>query len=69
MRGYVIAADRQFLQPYYEGPAVGKGGGADIRLLVQDRRELLGDLTAIEQAADAWRRSYAEPFIASRRAR
>jgi signal transduction histidine kinase len=65
MRGYAIAADRQFLQPYYEGQATERDAAQTIREDLAGRQALIEDLTAIEQAADAWRRSYAEPLIAS----
>jgi signal transduction histidine kinase len=65
MRGYAIAADRQFLQPYYEGQASEKDAAQAIREDLAGRRVLVDDLNAIERAADAWRRSYAEPMIAS----
>jgi signal transduction histidine kinase len=65
MRGYAIAADRQFLQPYYEGQASEKDAAQSIRENLAGRTVLIDDLDAIEHAADAWRRSYAEPMIAS----
>ncbi len=68
VRGYVITADPQFLAPYDEGSRVEQEASADIRLLEQDRPDLLGDLDAIEQAAGSWRTSYAEPLIAAVRA-
>ena len=68
VRGYVITADPQFLAPYDEGIRVEQEVSAEIRLLEQDRPDLLGDLDAIEQAAGSWRTSYAEPLIAAVRA-
>ena len=64
VRGYVITADRQFLDPYYAGQQVEKQAADDIRELVGTRPELMTDLDAIEQGAASWRTSYAEPLIA-----
>lgn len=65
VRGYAIAADRQFLQPYDEGQSVATAAAADIRSLVGDRKEQLDDLDAIQRAADRWRSTYAAPLIVS----
>ncbi len=64
VRGYVIAADRRFLEPYFEGRRTEQQASAQIRQLEQDRPELLDDLDAIESAAGSWRTTYAEPIIA-----
>lgn len=64
VRGYVIAADSRFLEPYYEGRQLEQTASAEIRQLEQDRPDLLDDLDAIEQASGSWRTSYAEPVIA-----
>ena len=64
VRGYLITADRQFLQPYYAGEEAEKQAAASIRERVGTRPELMADLDAIEQAAATWRTSYAEPIIA-----
>lgn len=64
VRGYLIAADPQFLLPYDEGRVVEQEAAADIRQLEQNRPDLLDDLDAIEQASGAWRVEYAEPVIA-----
>jgi signal transduction histidine kinase len=65
IRGYAIAADRQFLDPYYAGQRTEQTAADDIRGRITDRPDLQADLTAIEDAAAAWRRTYAEPLIAS----
>ncbi len=65
VRGYVIAADPQFLEPYGEGREVEAQASADIRQLEQNRPDLLDDLDAIEQASGAWRTNYAAPVIAA----
>jgi signal transduction histidine kinase len=65
VRGYVIAADKQFLEPYYDGERTEQSAADAIRKLVGDRPQLIADLDAVEQAAGTWRSQYAEPLIAS----
>ena len=65
VRGYLLAADRQFLTPYYDGQQAEHAAAEEIRRLVGGRPELVGDLDAIERAAGAWRSNYAEPLIAN----
>jgi signal transduction histidine kinase len=65
LRGYVIAADRQFLAPYVDGQRVEQEAAEDITARLRDRVDLLGDLTAIERAGAAWRSTYAQPLISS----
>ncbi|WP_051095135.1 sensor histidine kinase [Streptomyces sp. LaPpAH-108] len=65
IRGYAIAADRQFLTPYTEGKSDEARSAARLRKLVGDRPDLLADLEAVERQAADWRRSYAEPMAAS----
>jgi signal transduction histidine kinase len=65
IRGYVIAADNQFLRPYYDGKRAESAAAQDIRHLAGNRPDLIADLDAIERASAAWRRTYAEPLIAS----
>jgi len=64
IRGYVIAADRRFLDPYYGGKNAEQAAAADLRRLVGGRAKLIADLDAIERASAAWRSGYAEPLIA-----
>ena len=64
VRGYVIAADTQFLDPYYAGQLAEKQAADEIRQLVGERADLMTDLDAIEQAAASWRTTFAEPLIA-----
>jgi signal transduction histidine kinase len=63
LRGYAIAADRQFLAPYTQGREDEKHAVARMRALIGDRPELLGELEAVEKRADEWRRTYAEPLM------
>ncbi|HUO39750.1 MAG TPA: CHASE3 domain-containing protein, partial [Mycobacterium sp.] len=65
VRGYVIATNREFLGPYYDGQQAEQAAAQDIRQLVGSRSGLIADLDAIERAAAAWRSGYAEPVIAS----
>ena len=64
VRGYVITADKQFLDPYYAGQAAEKQAAQNIRERVGTRPELISDLDEIEGAATTWRTSYAEPIVA-----
>ncbi|MFF4536920.1 ATP-binding protein [Streptomyces aureus] len=64
LRGYAIAADRQFLAPYTQGRKDEVHAVARMRALIGDRPELLGELQAVEKRADDWRRTYAEPLMA-----
>jgi signal transduction histidine kinase len=65
LRGYAIAADRQFLDPYFEGQRAEQAAADDIRRHLGHHREAVDDLDAIERAAADWRTSYADPLIAS----
>lgn len=65
VRGYAIAADEQFLEPYYEGQQTEREAAEEIREHVGDHANLIADLDAVEQATAEWRANYAEPFIRS----
>ena len=65
LRGYVIAADRQFLTPYLDGQRVEQQAAEDITARLGARVDLIADLTAIERAGTAWRSTYAQPLINS----
>ncbi|MFF3226542.1 ATP-binding protein [Nocardia suismassiliense] len=69
IRGYAIAADSQFLAPYYEGKQVEARAATRIRELLAGRPQLLADLDALERAADEWRTGYAEPLTVAVAAR
>ncbi|WP_345620917.1 sensor histidine kinase [Streptomyces ziwulingensis] len=64
VRGYAIAADRQFLAPYTEGRKSEERAAARLRDLIGDQPGLLADLEAVQREAAAWRRTYAEPLVA-----
>jgi signal transduction histidine kinase len=65
VRGYLIAADRQFLTPYYDGQHAERAAADEIRKRLGQHADLIADLDAIETAAANWRTNYAEPAIAS----
>jgi signal transduction histidine kinase len=65
VRGYAIAADRQFLDPYFVGLESEHAAGQEIRNHIAKRPELVDDLDAIEGAAAAWRTSNVDPLIAA----
>jgi hypothetical protein len=62
IRGYVIAANSQFLQPYYEGQHAEQTAAQELRQRLGNRTALIADLNAIERATAAWRETYAEPL-------
>ena len=64
VRGYVIATDRQFLDPYYAGQEAERQAAGNVRERVGNRPDLIADLDAVEQGASTWRSNYAEPLIA-----
>lgn len=64
LRGYAIAADRQFLAPYFDGQRAERSAADDIRSHLGYQHEAVDDLDAIEKAAADWRTSYADPLIA-----
>jgi signal transduction histidine kinase len=65
LRGYLIADDRQFLTPYYDGQHAEQAAAEEIRRWLGDRPGLTADVDAIEKAAANWRENYAEPVLAS----
>lgn len=65
VRGYAIAADPQFLDPYFDGQRVESDAVAQIRDGIGHRQDLIMDLDAIERSATTWRTTYADPLIAS----
>ncbi|WP_328458719.1 CHASE3 domain-containing protein [Streptomyces sp. NBC_00386] len=63
IRGYAIAADRRFLEPYVQGRKDEARAAARMRALIGDRPELLRELETVEKRAADWRRAYAEPLV------
>ncbi len=64
VRGYVITADEQFLEPYRRGQDAEKQAAEDIRERIGAHPQLVTDLDEIELGAQTWRTSYAEPIVA-----
>ncbi len=64
VRGNAITGDPRFLQPYTAGLAAEKNSEAQLHQLIGGQRPLAGDLNKLQQAAAAWRSSYAAPLIA-----
>ncbi len=65
VRGYAIAADRQFLEPYFAGQRAESAAAQQIRDGISHRQDLADDVDEIERAAAGWRTTYADPLIAS----
>ena len=67
VRGYVLTGDDGFLDPYRRGREVEAAALRDLRALEADEALATArrGVGAIVDAADAWRRDYAEPAIAA----
>jgi len=65
VRGYALAADRQFLAPYLQGQKSEAASASTIRRLLSEDAQELEDLQRVEAAAANWRRDYADPLIKS----
>ena len=63
VRGYAITGDIRFLAPYTSGRAIETSAAARIRALIGSEQPMAGDLSRLEQAANAWRHAYALPLI------
>ncbi|MET0899422.1 MAG: ATP-binding protein [Mycobacterium sp.] len=63
VRGYLIAADRQFLAPFYDGQRMEREAAEAMREHLQGRTDMLAELDAIEAEANGWRESFALPII------
>ncbi|MYR41451.1 sensor histidine kinase [Streptomyces sp. SID5910] len=63
VRGYAIAADRQFLAPYTQGTKDEARAADRLRELIGDQPALLADLEQVQQQAADWRRTYASPLV------
>ncbi|WP_189094154.1 sensor histidine kinase [Nocardia jinanensis] len=66
LRGYAIAADPQFLEPYIEGTREQDRAARRLRELLADRPELAAELDAVERGARQWRAEYADPLAATK---
>ena len=65
VRGYLITADRRFLDPYNDGRTAEAAAVEEIRDTIGEYPDLLDDLDNIEVAAQTWRVEYADPLLAS----
>ncbi|KAA1420119.1 HAMP domain-containing protein [Mumia zhuanghuii] len=64
-RGYVLTADPEFSRPYTEGMETEQDAAAALRRLLPDDPTVTSDLDRIQDAAETWRRDYAEPMMAT----
>ncbi|MEE2034514.1 sensor histidine kinase [Rhodococcus chondri] len=62
-RGYILAADPEFLEPYTSGAQEEQDAAVEIRRFLEGEEKLLADVEAIERGADEWRRVYAVPLV------
>lgn len=65
VRGYAITADREFLEPYFEGQRAERDAVGSMRARLADRADLVAGLDSIETTAAQWRATFAEPLISS----
>jgi len=63
-RGYILAADPEFLRPYEQGRQEEEAATVALRELIGDDETLLDDVESIEAHAAEWRRVYVEPLVA-----
>ncbi|MFI7113545.1 CHASE3 domain-containing protein [Nonomuraea sp. NPDC050227] len=68
VRGFLLTGNEDFLQPYTAGVAAERHSRERIAALIGDRPELVSELNAVMDAAATWRRDYAEPLTADKRA-
>ncbi|MEV5649648.1 CHASE3 domain-containing protein [Nocardia sp. NPDC052254] len=65
LRGFAIAGDPQFLDPYNQGVQDEAAAVARIREVAAGRPKQLAQLDSVESATRRWRGEYAEPLIAA----
>ncbi|GAA3455954.1 sensor histidine kinase [Dactylosporangium matsuzakiense] len=65
VRGFVLAREQQFLDPYNEGVATERRLADRLRGLLADEPAALKGLETVERAAAGWRNDFAQPLIAS----
>ncbi|MEU4509853.1 CHASE3 domain-containing protein [Nonomuraea wenchangensis] len=68
VRGYLLTGRRDFLDPYTAGVRAEQSGVERIAALLQEHPELVAEVEAVRAEAASWRRAYAEPAIAAKRA-
>ncbi|MEW2359117.1 CHASE3 domain-containing protein [Spirillospora sp. NPDC029432] len=63
VRGFVLAGDETFLDPYERGVRAEREAATRLARLVRDEPEAAADLTRLTGLAAAWRAAYAQPVI------
>ncbi|WP_092781013.1 sensor histidine kinase [Actinokineospora terrae] len=63
LRGYVLTAKDEFLEPYDSGVERQRAAIANLRRSIVVRTDLLDRITSIETDVERWRTDYAEPTI------
>jgi signal transduction histidine kinase len=64
VRGYALGADQDVLNPYVAGVNTQKEAVAQLSALLADLPETNAELRRVQERADEWRRTYAQPTIA-----
>jgi signal transduction histidine kinase len=67
VRGFALARQPDFLQPYSAGLATAASAQARLHALIGGNPSLAADLADVQRAAASWRRNYALPLIAQAR--
>jgi signal transduction histidine kinase len=67
VRGFVLARQPDFLQPYSAGLVTAASAQARLHTLIGGNPPLAADLASVQRAAASWRRDYAIPLIAQAR--
>nr|WP_261557732.1 CHASE3 domain-containing protein [Frankia tisae] len=69
MRGYLLQAREEFLEPYNSGRREESAQLADLQSRLAERPDLLGKLNILEDRIRVWHRDYADPAIKMVRSR
>jgi signal transduction histidine kinase len=64
VRGYLLAGQRQYLDPYYAGLDRSRAAEVQLREVAEALPEIGPDVDAVVAAEQEWRTRYAEPVIA-----
>ncbi|MEU5399137.1 ATP-binding protein [Streptomyces sp. NPDC005963] len=67
VRGYLLTADPDLLEPYYRGVTTEERSRNRLDELMGAEKGPAADLAAVEEAAETWRTEFAEPAIAARK--
>ncbi|MFB4313788.1 CHASE3 domain-containing protein [Actinomadura sp. 21ATH] len=63
VRGFVLAGDESFLEPYERGVRAEREAATRLARLVRDEPEAAADLARLTGLAAAWRATYAQPVV------